>query len=371
MLALVTALGVGLIAFPSSAAAVPPTVPSCTPKPSPASDSCVRGTVAALDGAIGPTLERVRVGVRTRSVFDPPSDETQRVTLRFDDDIEINLAAVPGACTGAQVSGDTIAQAYNQCGPGPGGSNTYLSPPGNVSGVGSTVIAGVDACTMIFKGANNNQLILYARAPIGNPPSECNNPATNNTGSTTTVFTGTLTNLPPATPYGKQLTVSDTNSPPVSLDDFSATITRGEAFRARCPTLNYKHRMVGIFDYTTTPTDTIAPPYPGTIVDNPRCSTQGNPPPQGRPNTKITKSKIKQRRHKAKFKFKATGAAATGFECKLKRRGHKAKGWKGCSSPKTYRHLKRGRYKFKVRAVGPGGKDNSPAKDKFRIKRRR
>jgi hypothetical protein len=266
MLALVTALGVGLIAFPSSAAAVPPTVPSCTPKPSPASDSCVRGTVAALDGAIGPTLERVRVGVRTRSVFDPASDETQRVTLRFDDDIEINLAAVPGACTGAQVSGDTIAQAYNQCGPGPGGSNTYLSPPGNVSGVGSTVVTGIDACTMVFKGANNNQVLIWARSPIGNPPSECNNPATNNTGSTTTVFTGSITQQPPASPYGPTLTVPNTNSPPVSLDDFSAVVSRGAAVQAKCPVGQSPLKVQAVFDYVQAndPNDTISPPYAGT-----------------------------------------------------------------------------------------------------------
>ena len=46
--------------------------------------------------------------------------------------------------------------------PAPGGSNTYLSPAGDVSGSASTVVAGIDACTMIFKGANNNQIDLRA-----------------------------------------------------------------------------------------------------------------------------------------------------------------------------------------------------------------
>jgi hypothetical protein len=188
--------------------------------------------------------------VRVRSRFQPSSSETRQVILRFDDDLRVNLAAVPGTCTAAQVTGDTIAQAYRQCGPGPGGSNTYLSPPGNVSGVGSTVVAGVDACTMIFKGANVNQMIIYARAPIGNPPTECNNPATNNAGSTTTVFTGFLSNLPPASPYFKQLRVPNTNSPPVALDDFSATVARGGVFRGRCTNTNPRpHRMQGIWDY--------------------------------------------------------------------------------------------------------------------------
>ena len=129
------------------------------------------------------------------------------MTNRYDDDGKLNLATVPGTCTAASLTGDTIQQAYNQCGPGPGGSNTYLSPPGNVSGVASTVVAGIDACTMVFKGANNNQVILFARAPIGNPPSECNNPAGNIGGTTTVLLVGTISNQPLASPYGPTLTV--------------------------------------------------------------------------------------------------------------------------------------------------------------------
>jgi hypothetical protein len=111
---------------------------------------------------------------------------------------------------------------------------------------------------MIFQGANDNQLLLYSRAPIGNPSTECNNPATNNTGSTTNVFTGTLTNLPAASPYGKQLFVAGTNAPPVSLDDFSATIFRGAAFQARCPAGQNPMKAQGVWDYVPAgdPTDT-------------------------------------------------------------------------------------------------------------------
>ena len=51
----------------------------------------------------------------------------------------------------------------------------------------------------------------------------------------------------------------------------------------------------------------------------------------------------------------------------LKRKGHKANGFKECRSPKTYEHLKKGKYTFKVRAKGPGGKDKTPAKETFVI----
>jgi hypothetical protein len=366
-----------LIGFPSAATAAPPTVPGCTPKPSSGSDSCVRGTVRAIDGAIGSTFEPARVGIRTHSVFSPASDETARVILRFDQNIALDLTGIP-SCPASELSGKTIAQAYEQCGPGADGSppsegNAYLSAAGNVSGIASTVPPpNLTACTMIFKGADSNHVTLYSRAPVA-PATGCNNPVTNTAGSVTVIFTGTLSHMPASSPYDTVLTVANVAAANPALDDFYATLSRGNAIRARCTTPTYKHKLVGVFDYTNTPNDTIAPPYPGTVLEQSECGGDGGPPPPppASPNTKITKAKIKQRRHKAKFKFKATGGPATSFQCKLKRKGHSAKGFRRCSSPKTYRHLKRGKYTFSVRAVGPGGKDDSPAKDKFKVKRRR
>ncbi len=92
------------------------------------------------------------------------------------------------------------------------------------------------------------------------------------------------------------------------------------------------------------------------------------PSPPSPPSTKITKAKISQRKHKAIFRFRAIGAAS-GFQCKLKRAHHKkpkAK-FRSCRSPKTYKHLKPGRYTFAVRAVGAAGADPNPTKRKFEI----
>ncbi len=269
LLASAGALGVGLIALPASATALPPVVPTCTPKPSTGSDSCVKGTVTAADGSIGAALEPIRLGTRVRSAFSPATSESTSVIIRYDDDGTINLGAVPGTCTAATLSGTTIQQAYNVCGPGPGGSNTYLSPAGNVSGVGSTTVTGIDACTMLFKGADNNHVLIYARAPIGNPPSECNNPGTNTAGSATVVFTGTISQQPAASPYGPTLTVPNTHTANPSLDDFSAVVQRGSVFRAKCPAGASPLKIQAVFDYTAAgdATDTISPPYAGT-TDN-------------------------------------------------------------------------------------------------------
>lgn len=96
----------------------------------------------------------------------------------------------------------------------------------------------------------------------------------------------------------------------------------------------------------------------------PRPPRPKKPPP---PNTKITKARIGK--GKATFRFHATGAAS-GFRCALVRRGHGTRHphFKRCFSPKTYRHLKPGRYLFSVRAVGAGGSDPTPAGHRFRIR---
>jgi hypothetical protein len=89
------------------------------------------------------------------------------------------------------------------------------------------------------------------------------------------------------------------------------------------------------------------------------------PSPGRVPNTRITGATISSRKHRASFRFKATGVA-TGFRCELKRAGHAAR-LRHCSSPKAYKRLERGKYVFEVRAVGPGGADPTPARKRFRI----
>jgi hypothetical protein len=83
--------------------------------------------------------------------------------------------------------------------------------------------------------------------------------------------------------------------------------------------------------------------------------------PPAPPEVKKLKAKIDGKQHSAKFTFSATGA--TGFQCALikqpKNKHEKSPkpDFKGCSSPKTYKHLKAGKYTFEVRArssVGTG-----------------
>ena len=92
-------------------------------------------------------------------------------------------------------------------------------------------------------------------------------------------------------------------------------------------------------------------------------------PPRG---TRIIRAKVNRRKRLATFGFSAPGAI-TGFQCQLtrpRRRHHrkpKAR-FLGCSSPKRYRHLRAGKYSFKVRALDVVGADPVPAIKRFKIK---
>jgi PKD repeat protein len=99
----------------------------------------------------------------------------------------------------------------------------------------------------------------------------------------------------------------------------------------------------------------------------------GKKPHKAAPNTRLVFEQISSKRHSATFRFKATGKS-TGFRCALVRRptrkGAKtpAPKYSACRSPKTFKHLKPGSYVLRVRAVGPGGVDKTPATYRFKIK---
>jgi hypothetical protein len=87
---------------------------------------------------------------------------------------------------------------------------------------------------------------------------------------------------------------------------------------------------------------------------------------KARPDTRLTRFKIDRRKSKATFAFKAVGPALS-FQCELKR-GHKKARFHKCTSPKTYKDLKAGKYVFEVRAVGSGGPDPTPVKKRFKLR---
>lgn len=87
------------------------------------------------------------------------------------------------------------------------------------------------------------------------------------------------------------------------------------------------------------------------------------------PGTKLTRGIVRRHARRARFAFKSSQYAATGFQCRLKRRGSGPGRYRRCRSPKAYRHLRPGRYVFSVRARNAGGPDPTPAHRSFRIPR--
>jgi hypothetical protein len=85
------------------------------------------------------------------------------------------------------------------------------------------------------------------------------------------------------------------------------------------------------------------------------------PPSPTPPDTGITKGPKKTRKTRPKFKFTSSDPTAT-FQCKLDKRAFAA-----CRSPFRTPKLRPGKHKLKVRAVGVGGTDGTPAVRKFRV----
>jgi hypothetical protein len=81
------------------------------------------------------------------------------------------------------------------------------------------------------------------------------------------------------------------------------------------------------------------------------------------PDSVIRKVKVSQAKDTATFGFSSTAPAST-FLCKLDR-----KPFKGCKSPKTYRHLKPGKHRFQVEALDSAGdRDPTPAVRAFKLR---
>lgn len=82
------------------------------------------------------------------------------------------------------------------------------------------------------------------------------------------------------------------------------------------------------------------------------------------PRTEITSVSTSSKRHRASFTFTASGALE--YQCAL-RKNHGRLAFHLCGSPLRYSHLKHAKYRFEVRAIGPGGRDATPAARTFMI----
>jgi sugar lactone lactonase YvrE len=94
------------------------------------------------------------------------------------------------------------------------------------------------------------------------------------------------------------------------------------------------------------------------------------PPDTAPPETTITKApanRVKKRR--VRYKFSSSEPRST-FDCRLKGKGAKksVRKFRWCRSPTKYKRLKKGTYRFEVRATDAAGNvDPTAARDRFRV----
>jgi hypothetical protein len=244
----------GLFAYAASAAAVPP---PCNPGTSTTDNkSCV--DFEALPSDPGGTFTNGSLFFHTHTNFAHPGDKAQggfpkTIRLNLDSDFRINPGTIPKCPLSALPVGTTIAQAWATCGPGAGAAdNAYLSPPTGVSGRVSTIpVVSEEGCTLVFNGPTMNgdpTILLFARFTFGSQgPANCSSPATNNSGNTSLFWQVPITDTAVAG-FGKVLVIPRLDQFGVPVDDFTATLKRGNYFQAKCTISPWK--VLGVFVYT-------------------------------------------------------------------------------------------------------------------------
>lgn len=104
---------------------------------------------------------------------------------------------------------------------------------------------------------------------------------------------------------------------------------------------------------------------------NPSGLALATPPPEVPPELPAPETTIKgkpkyKQSEDTRFRFSASIAGST-FKCRLDDAA-----FRGCKSPKNYKHLKPGKHRFEVYAVAPTGvADETPARVKFKVKFKR
>jgi hypothetical protein len=208
------------------------------------------------------TLANVGLTIQTHTNYAHPGEGVQggkaaNVALWFDNDIAVNLSGIP-TCTATFGGGTTLAAAWERCGPGADDGagpevNAYLSPPGpspqtqgKVSGTISTAPpANFAGCNLVFKKSATT-LLLFARATFAST-ANCSNPAVNQSGTTSTTLTGTLSTQAVTADYKTKLNVPVIS--PLALDDFKSNVKRGSVFRGRCRDTNKRLNLRAKFTY--------------------------------------------------------------------------------------------------------------------------
>jgi hypothetical protein len=267
ILASAAACAVGLFAYAGSASAIPALCVPPAPNTTQGNQSCVNGQILPATG-LGPSVPKnVSLFTHVATRYLNPGNRSKggfakQVTVYYDNDGHINplpLGTAPKThrCPLSAVANKTVPQAYAAC--GPNGKDAYLSPPGTISGKASTAPpSNFGACTMVFQGKDASHVTLFTRVfTTANSAPACSSithPYTTNSGSANfnnqgqvaVTLEGTIANAGIAG-YGKKLVTPLPSGITLPLDDFYATVKRGNYVTSTC---HSPLRIRALFEYS-------------------------------------------------------------------------------------------------------------------------
>ena len=276
------------------------------------------------------------------------TDEAFRAQLDFDDDIKIRTGAVPRCNSSIRVT----TPCSRRWPPAERAGWAAVVPRPTCSRRATSRAVSWPSTPDANWRATEPTILFHASAGAGSD--QLLQPGQQQNGNTTVVLRGLFRAA--SGDFGTQL---DVNNIPqaLPLSDFQVTVERGSYVSARCHDANRHWNLRTKFPTPEQhPDGERQPDVPG----------ERGPPP---PDTRITKSKISQKRRKAKFMFRATGHG-DGLRVPSSSASAASGSRSRAATRRSLQHLKKGKYTFEVRAVGPGGKDASPAEKRFEIRRR-
>jgi hypothetical protein len=313
------------------------------------------------------------------------------------------VAPVDGAVFTARADQITF-QASTDVSPSPGRIDFYISRV-NETGSDGELSSPIDT---FFAGPSADDPPVYEAGP-GSDANWPNKPGTyywqavyhncDHPNCFSPIRALTINPLPPPTqispadgatiPYGGQRTFSVQDAPSYTHDgtrlyiEFSEGTDLSPDGTFADPDLVARPTSVGegAYEYRLTQPFTQAPGTYYWIVERFDCSAEGpddcyvtdgqirsftvaHPVAGSAPNTILTHHPAR-RTHRRRVRFAFTSSIpGASFQCFY------TGGWSPCRSPQRFRHLKPGRYRFKVRAVANGKRDPTPASWLFRVVRR-
>jgi hypothetical protein len=180
--------------------------------------------------------------------------KTKRIQIFFDNDFRFNPSVTP-RCDPNLLFNRNMADAMANCGSSLIGTGTGQAAAGTST---------LSACILVFNGTNDGnddpRVILYFRAPVSNPSTNCANPASNTLGTTTIVLPGSLRPVPLGD-YGRELDIPNIHTVPLAVTDLNfnivkTTFSSGYA-QARCGDANRIWNLTTRFTYNNNTTQIV------------------------------------------------------------------------------------------------------------------